>query len=242
MGITNPHGADMPFTPKEFPVQRVLELACAAQRINGDYVKESEAIYTSDGVFVGIKASNRELVDLTLEVKKWQGEQRDHPALLKITKDDQELAAEIQKYFRKLIFSVIEGASDFITNVNSALQSDNIKSNQFGYICCLPQVYKQDYAKTQFKKRLKDLESGYVGPLGQLILDKDCEIIESSKSKNFDAWNVYAIIDNKMVSWMSKSDLKLGACVLIKAKIKEYNNHWKYGNPITRLNYVKAFQ
>ena len=242
MGITNPHGADMPFTPKEFPVQRVLELACAAQRINGDYVKESEAIYTSDGVFVGIKASNRELVDLTLEVKKWQGEQRDHPALLKITKDDQVLAAEIQKYFRKLIFSVIEGASDFITNVNSALQSDNIKSNQFGYICCLPQVYKKDYAKTQFEKRVRTLEPGYIGEIGQQLYDLDCEILLSNKSKNFEGYNIDAIIHDKMVSWLNKTDLKLGACVVIKAKIKDQNQHWKYGVPVTRLNYVKAFQ
>jgi len=232
----------MSFTPKEYPVQQVLELACAAQRINGDYIRSSEAIYTADGAFVGVKVTNRELVDLTLEVKKWQGEQKNHPALLRVNKEDQELAVEIQKYFRKLIFAAIEGENEFLTSVNSALQSEKVKANTFGFLVCLPQVYKKDYAKTQFEKRLKDLESGYVGPLGQLILDKDCEIIESSKSKNYDAWNVCAIIDNKMVSWMSKSDLKLGACVVIKAKIKEYSNHWKYGNPVTRLNYVKAFQ
>ena len=27
---------------KEFPMQQVLELACAAQRVNGEYLKEAE--------------------------------------------------------------------------------------------------------------------------------------------------------------------------------------------------------
>lgn len=232
----------MSFQPKEYPVQQVLELACAAQRINGDYIRSSEAIYTSDGVFVGIKVTNRELVDLTLDVKKWQGEQKDHPALLRVNKDDQELAAEIQKYFRRLIFAAIEGTSDFLTNINSVLQSDTIKANMFGYVCCLPQVYKKEYAKNQFEKRIKELQPGYLGTLGQQLFDLDCEIILSNKSKNFDAYNIDAIIDERMVSWLNKTDLKLGACVVIKAKIKEYSNHWKYGVPVTRLNYVKAFQ
>jgi hypothetical protein len=193
-------------------------------------------------VFVGHKVSNRELVDLTLETKKWQGEQRDHPALLKVTNEDQELAAEIQKYYRKLIFTVIEGTSDFLTNVNSALQGDTVLPNQFGYVCCLPQVYKKDYGEQQFKKRVNTLEPGYLGEIGQNLFDMDCEILASNKSKNFEGYNIDAIIKDRMVSWMDKIDLKLGACVVIKAKIKAQNHHWKHGTPVTRLTYVKAFQ
>ena len=232
----------MPFMPKTFPVQQVLALACAAQRVNGDYIRSSEPVYTADGVYVGMKASNRDLVELTLETKKWQGEQRDHPALLKVNIDDQELAVEIQKYYRKLIFSVIEGSSDFLINVNSALQADTIAANQFGYVCCLPQVYKKDYSETQFKKRASTLEPGYLGEVGQNLFDLDCEILASNKSKNFEGYNIDAIIKDRMVSWMDKTDLKLGACVVIKAKIKAHNHHWKHGIPVTRLNYVKAFQ
>ena len=45
-----------------------------------------------------------------------------------------------------------------------------------------------------------------------------------------------------MVSWMAKVDLKLGAGVVQKAKIKEHSRHWKKQNKVTRLNYVKVFQ
>ena len=232
----------MPFQPKEYPVQQVLELACAAQRINGDYLKSPHPIYTADGVYVGLKVTNRELVELTLDATKWRGEQKDHPALLRVNKDDQELAAEIQKYFRKLIFAAIEGENEFLTSVNSALQSETVKANIFGFIVCLPHVYKKDYAKTQFEKRIKNLEREYIDEIGKQLFDLDCEIIQSLKSKNFEGYNIDAIIDNKMVSWLNKTDLTIGPCVVVKAKIKDQNHHWKYGIPVTRLNYVKAAQ
>ena len=54
--------------------------------------------------------------------------------------------------------------------------------------------------------------------------------------------NVCAIIDNKMVSWISKNNLKTGPAVLIKGKVKDHSKHWKHDNPVTRLNYVKVAQ
>jgi hypothetical protein len=86
------------------------------------------------------------------------------------------------------------------------------------------------------------LTNEHIGYINEEIFDKDCEIIEVKRSKNYDAWNTCAIIDNKLVSWMGKNELKLGPCVVIKAKIKEHSMHWKYQVPETRMNYVKAFQ
>ena len=65
---------------------------------------------------------------------------------------------------------------------------------------------------------------------------------EAIKSKNFEGYNISAIIDNKMVSWLNKTNLNLGACVLVKAKVKDHTKHWKHQNDVTRLNYVKAAQ
>ena len=61
-------------------------------------------------------------------------------------------------------------------------------------------------------------------------------------NKNFEGYNIDAIINNKMVSWISKTGLELGACVIVKAKIKDHTKHWKHQNDVTRLNYVKAAQ
>ena len=74
------------------------------------------------------------------------------------------------------------------------------------------------------------------------IVDKDCEIIEVKRSNNFDAYNILAIIDNKIVSWFSKHELKVGDCIVQKAKVKQHGENWLTKNSETRLNYVKAAQ
>jgi hypothetical protein len=229
---------------KEFPVQQVLELACAAQRLNNGYIKEMTPVYASDGALVFWTQPNKTHILFTLGVISWSSEADPamRPTLLKVTDEDTALANEIRQHFRKLAFAAMQGENDFQTKVNSLLFTENMPQNEIGYVACLPSVYKRDYAQTQVKKKARAVDAEYLGEIGANILDKDCEILESSRSKNFDAWNITAIIDNKMVSWLSKVDLKLGACVVIKAKVKDHSKHWKHENPVTRLNYVKAAQ
>lgn len=233
----------MPFQSNVYPLQQVLELACAAQRINKEYIKTLEAIYSDDYKVMSYKQANRTLMAATLgEDKATYSDPMMCPQLLCTNLEDRELANEIQKYYRRLAFVAIEGDNEFLTKVNSLLNSDSVAPNEFGWIACLPSVYKRDYAKTQIEKRIRDIDAGYLAEVGSTMLDKDCEILESKRSQNFDAFNICAIIDNKMVSWFSKTDLKLGACVVVKAKVKDHSEHWKYKNPVTRLNYVKAAQ
>lgn len=223
-----------------FPLLGVLELACAAQRVNKDYVKEQEVLYTEDGKVKHIILPNKELIKMTLKLDpRYNGPV---PPKLVPTEEDKELALEIRKYFRKLMFSAIEGDNEFKTEVNSLLNSENVPFNKFGFIACLPSVYKRDYAINQIEKQVKTLNEGYLSLIGDTVFDLDCEILESKRSKNYDAFNITAIIDNKMVSWFSKVDLKIGACVIIKAKVKDHSKHWKHQNDVTRLNYVKAAQ
>lgn len=232
----------MSYKDREFSIMQVLELACAAQRVNNDYIKEGVGIFSDDGKFMGMKSSNKLLIQLTLDVIKWSGEQKDHPTLLKVTDDDRDFASEIKKYYRRLMFAAIQGENEFQTKVNSLLESGNVKVGDFGFVACLPSVYKRDYSINQTEKRIKSIDAGVLGLIGDNLFDKDCEVLTSKKSKNFDAYNIDAIIDNKLVSWFSKIDLKPGNCVVVKAKIKDYSEHWKHKVPVTRLNYVKAAQ
>lgn len=227
-----------------FPLQMMLELACAAQRVNNEYRKELEAVYADDNTKVMYyKYPNRQLMLVTLGEDKTQySPEMQKPQLLCTNLEDRELANDIQKYFRRLMFAAIDGTNEFQTEVNSLLNSENIPLNKLGFIACLPSVYKRDHAKNQLEKRARTVDDSYLAGIGDNILDKDCEIISSMRSKNFDAWNIDAIIDNKMVSWMSKVDLKIGNCVIVKAKVKDHTKHWKLENSVTRLNYVKAAQ
>ena len=232
---------------KEFPLQTVLELACAAQRVNKTYQKDLEAVHADGDIFDGkvmyYKYPNKQLMLFTLGEDHCQyNESYPKPQLLCTNLDDRELANDIQKYYRRLLFAAIQGDNEFQTEVNALLGKSETPINKFGFIACLPSVYKRDYSRNQTEKRVKTLDDGYLGLIGEQILDKDCEIINSQRSKNFDAWNIDAIIDNKMVSWFSQADLKLGPCVVIKGKVKDHSKHWKHSNAVTRLNYVKAAQ
>jgi hypothetical protein len=227
---------------KEFPTQQVLELACAAQRVNGAYIKEDAPVYSEDGAFMYLKHTNKIQMLCTLEPTIWTADPKDSPMPLRVLPEDVAQAEEIRKHFRKFLFSAIEGENDFQTNINTILAGDTVKQNQFGYVACLPSVYVRDVAQTKVKRAARSVEEGCLAEIGSTVKDLDAEIISSVKSKNFEGWNIDAIISNKMVSWMNKTDLNLGPAVVIKAKVKDCNKHWKHQNDVTRLNYVKAVQ
>jgi len=106
----------------------------------------------------------------------------------------------------------------------------------------LPSVFIRDFVQNEVKRVARSVDEGYLGKPGDRLADLDCEILEVIKSKNFDGWNICAIINNKMASWLSQVELKRGPCVVVKAKVKDNNKHWKHQNDETRLNYVKAVQ
>jgi len=224
--------------PKEFPTQQILELACAAQRTNGAYLKEQEAVYANDGVFMYTKYPNKVLMLYTLDDKMIIPDTK----ALKVEPEDVARAEEIRKYYKRLLFAAIDGENEFLTKVNSILGSDTVKENEFGWVACLPSVQARDVVHNQIKKVARQVEEGYLGNVGEQLKDLDCEILEVIKSKQFEAFNVCAIIQNKMASWMSQKELKRGPCVIVKAKVKQHSKHWKHGNDETRLNFVKAAQ
>lgn len=237
------------FPEKLYNLQTVLDLACAADRVNGGYVKTIEAVMAfvepnNVAEIMNYKVPNRELMLVTLgEVKpESYTDPKMRPGLLCVNMDDRELAVEIKKFFRRLIFNAIEGEDQFRTELNAVLNSDEIAKNKFGFVACLPSMYRREYAKYHMEKLIKDLEPGFLGDIDTMLFDQDCEILEVVRSKTYDAWNVHAIINNRMASWMTNKEIKLGPCVVIKAKVKAHSSHWKYNNQVTRLNYVKAFQ
>lgn len=230
----------MTYKDAEFPLQEVLELACSAQRINGEYVKMTEPIHSADGKIMSYKWANKIMMQAVFKPESITTQEK--PPLLKVKMEDRELSTDIQQFYKRLLFNVIEGTDDFKTKINSILGSGTVKIGDFAWVACLPSVYKRDYAKHYTEKRIKTADNEYIANIGMELLDKDCEVLSSRRSKNFDAFNTDAIIDNKMVSWMGKSEMKPGPCVVIKAKVKDHSSHWQHGIKVTRLNYVKAAQ
>jgi hypothetical protein len=227
----------------EHTTQTVLELACAAYRTYGTYLKETEYKYDDEGRFLYVKHANKDLVKYALGILKYDNTELEFRHIdLTITPEDVVEAEEIKKYFRKLMFSAVKGTNEFETEVNTLLESEKIPDKKVGYIACLPQTYRRDKEKNTIEKKLAQCDSEPVAAEGSTILDKDCDILRVKRSTNFDAWNVLAIIDNKIVSWMSSKEVKVGDAVVVKAKVKGIAANYQNGKTETRLNYVKVAQ
>jgi hypothetical protein len=188
------------------------------------------------------KQPNKIVMLCTLDPAYWTSDPKDAPMPLQVLPEDTAQADSIRLYYKRLLFSAIEGENDFLTTINSILSNETVKSNQIGYVACLPSVCARDQIHNKIKKAARQVDEGYLADIGSSIKDLDAEIIASIKSKNFEGYNIDAIIDNKMVSWLNKTNLDLGPCVVVKAKVKDHNKHWKHQNDVTRLNYVKAAQ
>lgn len=221
---------------KEIPRQVAIELACAAMRANGEYISESKAAFEP----YGPRFPNKELMLVALgeiDAKRYE-EHPNKPVLLCTNLEDREFANTIQKFFRRLLFAAIEGEDQFKTDLFAVLNKETVPINKLGFIACLPSSYWRE----KYNVAIKSADVGFLGEIGEELLDKDCEVLRCSKSKNFDAFNIDAIIENKLTSWMSKNALLLGPCVMIKGKVKDHSKHWQHPVDVTRLNYVKAFQ
>lgn len=222
--------------PKLIPTQLALELSCAAQRVNGEYLRESDQVYDSEGVHLYSKYSNKTYIINTAlgsTVEKVK---------VTVLDEDKALAEQIQKYFRRLIFTAVAGEEGFMADLFRILNKPEIATNELGFIACLPSVYERELAKNQMTKLVKTLDNVAIGAPGTTLHDLDCEIVGCKKSKNFDAYNVEAIIQNKLVSWFQKNDVKTGPAVLVKGKIKEARTSYNWRITETRLNYVKIAQ
>lgn len=229
---------------KEFSTQRVLELACAAFRVNRDHVKERYTKYDNDGNFLYVVHSNKDIVRAALGAKSYgNAEQEFRPASVTITAEDKVEAEEIKRFYRKLLFSAVKGSNEFETEVNTLLETGRTPAEKIGYVSCLPFTWRRDSTKAIIKRELETCENRYLGETGNWLNDLDCKILSVQKSKNYNAWNVLAIVDNCLASWMtSNSNVVVDNAVLIRAKVKDRSYSAKHEKRETRLHYVKIAQ
>lgn len=226
----------------DFPVQKALELACAAQRYNNCYQKESETLYTDDGKAMGYKHSNKMLMLWTVDMSHREGsDPQYHPPVLRITDADVQLTEDIRTYYRRLMFSVLaQPDNQFLQEILSLLNKETMNENKLGFIACLPSVYERDRKRNDINKVMRDCENSVLGAVDDKLEKLTAKILDCVRSKNYDAWNVLAIIDNKVVSWFSKVQIKETTVEIISAKVKGHYTNYHSGKPETRLNYVKV--
>ena len=205
-----------------FTANHVWSLAVAAQRINGDYLKEDVYDFNVDQRNP-IKVANKKLV------KQWLREGV-NPA----TELDTAAGEQCRDYFKTFLLRELAGKiNDFERQALRIAQKDEFSNKDmldFAIVACLPSVAARDKDRQEMKREIYQSEQ-LVGNVGDTIVG-DLEVIRSSYSQNYNKYKVYGRMGESFIDfWFSKS---LEGSVRIKGKIKAVR-----GDKTTALNYVK---
>jgi hypothetical protein len=191
--------------------------ACAAQRINGSYLKEilGDAIGETNRQIVA-----RCLADTTL-----------------ITEADREQATVVRRYYKALTFKILQGKNlnEFDNNAMVIANRDIITGNyDVAVITSLPGCYVRASARDGVTRRVEQATGGYVGAIGSKVA-LDIEVIKSNYSQQ---WGVYfntgVTSDDKVVFFSFKNPMTIGSKLTVAGTVKAHRDN------CTQLNRVKS--
>ena len=218
-----------PRTPGDlFPVATVWAAACAAQRINGRYIKQDEFDYPEGGQAVLTATASRTTMRELLA----------NPDLL--TAQDFEQGAECKTFLQNDI--TFRALKNKLTEFDSATSKvlaveENFDSAQHKYelavIASLPASRTRALERQATDSRVRQATGAYVGAVGDKVA-LDVEVIKTNYSQQWNTWYATAITsDNRAVFFAFREQLTIGNSILIKGTVKAHRTG------TTQLNRVK---
>ena len=200
-----------------FNADDVWSAACAAQRINGSYVKFVPDDQQGE--------TNRQIVDNFLASTDL------------ITEADREQGKLVRTFYKAFTFKILQGKklSDFDNTAMLIANRDVIESNyDVAVIASLPSCYLRAKARDDADSRVRDADGGYVsGPGNKVSLD--IEVVKCIFSRNFNTYFVTGITDkNQAVFFSYKNGMNVGQRVKIAGNVKAHRDD------STQLNRVKV--
>ena len=223
---------------KTVSTQEALAMACAAQRINGSYVKDTRR-FSEDNPTI---FSNKEIVKFAF----WQGHVDHLPTDYTkptVTEEDYAQVAEIQKWMRRYVMLGLGDLDEFKRDMISAVSADVVPINNLGRIAFIPEFVNRDQHENALTKeiRVEYRDSQYLGKEKDVV-EGVIKILDKRYSSQWESYNYTAVMDNNLVSFMNKFEHPIGAMKRIKAKVKSQTKNKLFDANETRLNYVKLYK
>lgn len=206
-----------------FTADQVWGAAAAAQRINGEYLKEAKGRYTDDG-YVLDKQANKVLV------KQWL---RDND-FTQVTEADYAAGRTARDHFKSYTLLALAGKlNDFQATAMKLAAKDEFTGRDmydFSVISCLPSVAVRDQERTELKREIYSAQP-LAAAVGETVIG-DITVISSRYNVNFNKYRIQARLNESFVDfWFSK---ELTGELRVKAKVKALRN-----DNTAQLNYVK---
>ena len=211
-------------------VDNVWGAACAAQRINGSYVKETQHQFDeAKQTTVVVKQRNRDIMESILA----------NPAVL--TVEDIALGQQCRKFLEQDI--TLRGLKGRLTEFDTAISKtiavsesfDTVKHKyELAVVASLPASHQRSLSRQEVDSRVRQTAGGYVGAPDAKV-DLDVEVVSANYSQSYGIFWVTAITqDNQAVFFSYRSKLITGTWIHIKGTVKAHRD----GK--TQLNRVKV--
>ena len=223
---------------KTVSTQEALAVACAAQRINGGYVKDTRRFSEPDNK---TQFANKEIVKFA-----YHGD----PSYLPMdyvrpipTEEDYVQVAEIQKWMKRYVMLGLGEVDDFKRDMINAVSADVVPVNNLGRVAFIPEFVKRDQHESGLKKeiRVEYRNSQYLGKEKDVV-EGVAKILDKRYSSQWESYNYVAVIDGNLVSFMNKFEHAVGDMKRIKGKVKAQTQNKLFSANETRLNYVKLYK
>lgn len=186
-----------------FNTDEVFAAACAAQRINGQYIKAT--------VTGSSQKTNRLIVEELLQ----------DPT--QITVDDRIQGESMRKYFKGLTFKVLEGKSltEFVKNAMEFATNDMITSTyQLAVVVSLPQSYEKSSKRDDVERRIRFAQGGFVGNLSDKVT-LNIEVVKQLWSNKYNTWYLTGITtEDQVVFFAHKTQYDIGTMLTIQGVVK----------------------
>jgi len=203
-----------------WPTMDVVAAACAAQRVNGTYIKVKYQLGDDKP-----RQTNRELVYQYLEDESF------------ITDADRLLAEDIKEYFKGYTFKVLSGAylSEFDRNTMKILEEEfTPEGYNLALLASIPNNYLKAKKRDEADRRTRFAQGGYVGKIGER-LNLQVEVIKCVFSQKWGIYYITAMTTNDQAVFFGyKQEVATGTVLNINGTVKRQDNNQ------TQLNRVKV--
>ena len=209
-----------------YSVADVFAAACAAQRINGEYLKSDDITYYDDGHEYTHKVNR--VANKTLVHQFLKGE-------LGMTLEDHEMGDKVMQYCRGLTFKLLtdKRLSDFEATMLAIVEKSTTDSNyDIAVVASLPASYERSLVRAEQNIRLREAAGCLEAPVGAKV-EMDVEVVRCNYSNEWGVFYVTAIADAGVVFFAQQRKIDVDSKIRIKGKVKRHKEDR------TQLSHVK---
>ena len=209
-----------------YSIADVFAAACAAQRINGEYLKNDDITYYDDGHEYTHKVNR--VANKTLVHQFLKGE-------FGMTLADHEMGDKVMQYCRSLTFKLLtdKRLSDFEATMLTIVEKSTTDSNyDIAVVASLPASYQRSLVRAEQNVRLREAAGCLEAPVGSKV-EMDVEVVRCNYSNEWGVFYVTAICDAGVVYFARNTKVDVDSKIRIKGKVKRHKEDR------TQLSHVK---